>query len=437
MSGPEIILSVLLLAAAGAAVWFMLRARVLAERLVQQERQHALELESLDVRHRERMDDQKRSAEEAQARFQSMQEEFRRIIDQSASTAMKQSAEHLLKLTETKLKDAAERADADMRAGRTAVGGLLQPISDTLKRTEEKLAKLEQERSAAAARLEEQVRSLAGGSEALRKETLALTQALRRPEVRGRYGEVQLRRVVELAGMREWCDFDEQAESRDQDGRALRPDVVVRLPNSRSLAVDAKTNISAYLDAIEVGDAARREERLEAFARHVEEQALALGKKGYWQHLEASPEFVVMFIPGDQFIDAALQRRPGLLELAANSRVILASPSTLIGLLYAVHVGWREQGATQRADDLLKLARDLHERLATVLAYSEGLGKSLAGSVEKYNEFRSSLDRRVLPAVRRLEDLGAKGKKDAPEPPLIQTRPTLSPAESPAQTISE
>ena len=272
MSGPEIILSVLLLAAAGAAVWFMLRARVLAERLVQQERQHALELESLDVRHRERMDDQKRSAEEAQARFQSMQEEFRRIIDQSASTAMKQSAEHLLKLTETKLKDAAERADADMRAGRTAVGGLLQPISDTLKRTEEKLAKLEQERSAAAARLEEQVRSLAGGSEALRKETLALTQALRRPEVRGRYGEVQLRRVVELAGMREWCDFDEQAESRDQDGRALRPDVVVRLPNSRSLAVDAKTNISAYLDAIEVGDAARREERLEAFARHVEEQ---------------------------------------------------------------------------------------------------------------------------------------------------------------------
>lgn len=317
------------------------------------------------------------------------------------------------------------RADsaAEIDERKKAVDALVKPIAETLKRTDEKLATLEKDRAASDATLREHLRALAESSGSLRDQTGKLVQALRRPEVRGRYGEIQLQRVVELAGLRAFCDFDVQPSSRDSEDRLLRPDMVVRLPNGRRVAVDAKTNIDAYISAVEAPDRAQQDQLLQKFADHVADQAERLSAKQYGANLDGALDFVVMFIPGDQFVDAALQRRPELLELAAQKGIVLASPSTLIGLLRAVHVGWREKNLGEQAAELFTLGRELHERASVALAHADKLGGALEAAVKSYNGFVASVDGRLMPTLRKFEDAGAKSAKELTEPAPIEVSP--------------
>lgn len=397
--------------------------RVLHERVSQMSERHRDELESLAREAADRSALERRAFDEAKAEFESRSrqrdEEYRRAIQAAAGEALKQSAEHLLKLTESKVKDATDRAGAELDARRVAVEGLLRPIADTLKKTEEKLVAFDRGRAESVAALMEQTQALHRAHDGLKKETANLAQALRKPNVRGRYGEVQLRRVVELAGMRDYCDFSEQTTASNDEGSRLRPDMVVRMPGGRTVIIDAKTNIEPYLEAIEESDDVRRDSALERFALGMGAQVSALSKKSYWEAVGGAPEFVVMFVPGDQFVDAALSRDPSLIERAAEQRVIIASPSTLIGLLRAVFVGWREHNVAERAHELIALGRELHERTANVLDHAEALGEALNKAVDRYNKFQGSLDTRLMPTLRRFEQLDAKSGKELPQPQAV------------------
>jgi DNA recombination protein RmuC len=325
-----------------------------------------------------------------------------------AGESLQQSSEQFLRLAEQKLSAQQTSAMAEMDKRKALVDQLIQPIGEALKKTQEELRKIETARVDAYSGLRAQVQGIATTHDDLRRETARLVQALSNPNVRGRYGEIQLQRVAELAGMRAFCDFALQDAVRDGQGRLLKPDMTVRLPNERIIAVDAKTNISAYIEALKAATAAEAEPLMERFAQTVVEQVQALGKKNYWREFADSPEFVVMFVPGDQFVDAALARRPDLIDLAAQSNVILASPSTLIGLLRAVSVGWREKQLGDNARELLKLGKELHGRVATALGYSDKLGRSLKSAVEDYNQFVASIEARVLPTLRRFEESGTQ-----------------------------
>lgn len=415
-------------------------AGVLRERLAQTEARNREQLEAQEHHHAQRLTDERRAVAEARAdyeqRLKAREEQFRQAIQAVAADALKQSAEHLLKLTESKIKDATERAGVDLEARRAAVEGMVKPIAETLKRTDEKLQQFDRDRAASVSALSQQAASLAQAHDALRRETANLSNALRKPHVRGRWGEVQLKRVVELAGMRDYCDFVEQQSTRDDDGNAQRPDAVVRMPADRCVVIDAKANIGPYLEALDAPDDEAREACMERFAEGLANQVAKLSDKAYWKRFTNTPEFVVMFVPGDQFIDAALSRRPRLVESAAEQRVILASPSTLIGLLRAVYIGWREQHVSQRADELIRLGRELHERAAVVLDHAETLGEALNKAVDSYNRFQRSMDTRIMPTLRRFEALDARGTKDLPEPPSIVTlaRVNSLPAPNPNQS---
>ena len=259
----------------------------------------------------------------------------------------------------------------------------------------------------------------------LRDETSRLTRALSRPEVRGQYGELRLRRIAELAGMASYCDFTEQESQRDEEGNLLRPDMVVKLPNDRVIAVDAKANIYPYLEAVNARDDSEREQHLDQYARNIAEQAKRLADKRYWTLWRGSPDFVVMFLPGDQFMDAALQRRPDLIDVAAQQNVILVSPSSLIALLRAVHVGWREHRLAEEAQDLFALGKELHERAVTAFEHAGKLGDSIRQSLERYNKLVGSIDSRMMPTLKRFEDAGAKSAKELPELKPLDGAPRL------------
>lgn len=331
---------------------------------------------------------------------QRMKESFASLAGQVLDTSNKR----FLELAESKLATKQTQAAAELDQRTTAFASLVKPIAETLKKTEEKLVDIDRKNAG----LAQQVGDATQASFDLRKETARLVQALSKPQVRGRYGEIQLERVAELAGMRSYCDFASQDFMRDAEGNLLRPDMIVRLPNERVIAVDAKTNLEHYLQAVDATTPELAEAALVRFAEHVANQTRLLSKKGYWKELQSSPELVVMFVPGDQFIDAALQRRPDLIELAANHNIVLASPSTLIGLLRAVHVGWREKSLTDNALELFKLGSELHKRLGTAFTYADRLGRNLETALKSYNEFVGSVDGRLMPTLRKFEELGAQ-----------------------------
>lgn len=341
-------------------------------------------------------------------------EEAARRLDEHAAIE-KRMTDAFRTLTTDALKMSREEFLVQVRpvfeAAKKEQSDLVKPINEVLASTRERLDAIEKLRVESFARLHEKIEGVTGASEDLRSETERLTRALSRPEVRGRYGEIQLRRVAELAGMTSYCDFNEQESTRDDDGRLQRPDMVVKLPNDRVVAVDAKTNTYAYIEAVNARDDAERNRLMDDFARHVYEQARKLGDKAYWKEFQNSPEFVVMFVPGDHFIDAALTRRPDLIEFAAERRVVLASPSTLIALLRAVAVGWREHSLSEQAEELFKLGRELHERAAVAFEKIEELGGLIGRAGKKYNEVVGSIDGRLVPTLRKFEEAGAKSAR--------------------------
>jgi DNA recombination protein RmuC len=267
---------------------------------------------------------------------------------------------------------------------------------------------MEQRRTGAYSELREQVRSLSEAQALLRLEAGNLVRALRTPQVRGRWGEVQLKRVVELAGMAEHCDFTEQHSVDTAEGR-LRPDLVVHLPGGRTVVVDAKAPLSAYLEAAEATDEVRRSALLADHARQVRDHMVALSRKSYWEQLGATPEFVVLFLPGESFFSAALEQDGSLIEMGAERRVVLATPTTLISLLKAVSYGWKQEAVADNAKRISDSGRELHKRVSDMAGHVAKVGKALSASVEAYNSFVGSLESRVLPAARRLRELDAAG----------------------------
>jgi DNA recombination protein RmuC len=297
------------------------------------------------------------------------------------------------------------------------LAGYVRPLKDSLEKMDQQLQGVERIRQEAYGKLTESVGLLRGDQERLRTETGNLATALRAPHVRGRWGEIQLRRVIELAGMVEHCDFEEQLSQTDGDGNTLRPDVVVRLPGDKQVVIDSKVPLVAYLDAVreDLPDDERRA-KLADHARHVREHIHRLGQKAYWRQLPATPEFVVMFLPDETFLRAALEQDSSLVELAISNNVIPASPTNLIGLLRAVHYGWQQETIAESAREVSELGRELYKRLSTMGAHVGRLGKSLDSAVKAYNETVGSLERQVLVQARRFEKHGITGV----EPPELQ-----------------
>lgn len=286
-----------------------------------------------------------------------------------------------------------------------AVTRAVAPLHETLRRYEQRVAELERERVDAYAELREQVRSMTVVSDELRTETKQLVAALRAPQVRGRWGEHQLRRIVEVAGMLEHCDFEEQVTVTTENGTA-RPDLVIRLHGGRSVVVDAKVPFDAYLSAMEARTEQERDRHLEAHARHLRGHVDALAARSYWSAFEQTPEFVVLFVPADPFLDAALQRDPGLLEHAFSRNIVLATPATLMALLRTVAYTWRQEALARNAAAVHSLARELYRRLSTLGDHVAKLGNALGNAVTAYNRAVGSLEARVLVSARKLAELG-------------------------------
>lgn len=351
------------------------------------------------------------------------------VFDTLARRSLQDNSRNFLELARQNLDVHRSRAQGDLKAREQAVEALVSPIREALQRTERQIAEIEKERHEAFGNIRGLLESISLSQQSLSSETRNLVTALRRPEVRGQWGEMTLRRLVELAGMVEHCDFTEQEHTDSPDG-ALRPDMIVHLAEGRQLVVDVKTPLDAYLAAVEAPDDATREAALQRHARKVRERVRALAAKAYWSQFDRSPEFVILFIPGDQFLSAALARDPGLLDEALNQHVILATPTSFVALLKAVAYGWRQVALAENAKQIRDLASELHRRLATFTTHLSRVGRALTGSVEAYNSAVGSLERQVLPGARRFTELGVRARKPVdPLPPVDSVARTPQPPE--------
>ncbi|MFE3448517.1 DNA recombination protein RmuC [Nonomuraea sp. NPDC059194] len=338
-----------------------------------------------------------------------------------------------LELAETRMAASRAEATGDLDQRRQAVEHLVEPLKDLLARVEAQLRDTESGQRAARAELTQQMEFVRQSNDQLRSQTTALVRALQRPEARGRWGELQLRRVAEIAGMQRFCDFDEQVVEGPH-----RPDMVVRLAGGKNIVVDSKVSLAAYLEAAEAGDESMATVRLDAHARHVREHIDRLAAKSYWQSFNPSPEFVVLFIPGEAFLAPALERDPGLLEYAMTKRVHIATPTTLITMLRTAHYAWQQAALSENARAVFELGKELYERLSSLGRNVESLGKALTRAVESYNKTVGSLETRVLVTARKLHDLGVvDGDLDAPgmleglprplaSPELLETSPLIT-----------
>ena len=321
-----------------------------------------------------------------------------------------------------------EGAKVDLEAGQKAVAEVLRPVTDSLKRMDESIDQLEKARMAEMGSLRQQLESLNTAQGQLRNEAARLVHALQAPAVRGRWGEVQLRRVVELAGMVEYCDFEEQPTVAVEGG-IMRPDLIVRLPAGRSIVIDSKVSLRAYLDAARAEDEASRKRLLSEHAEQVRAHISRLAAKSYWRQFPEAPEFVVAFLPGETFFSAALEQDPELIEFGASQRVILATPTTVIALLKAIAYGWQHQKLAENARRISELGQTLHDRIRTFAGHFEDIRRHLTRTVESYNRAAGSLETRVLAGARRFKELGAGSGEDIETAETVQTAPRRLQAE--------
>ena len=338
-----------------------------------------------------------------------------------ASQALKQSNQAFLQLANETLSRFHNEARGELDKKEKAVEGLVKPIREALEKTEAQIREIEKERKQAYGALSSHLQQMATAQQQLQSETRNLVQALRRPEVRGQWGEMTLRRLVELAGMVEHCDFYEQEQHAAEDGSRMRPDMIVRMPGGREIVVDVKTPLDAYLNAMEAQDDAGRDGFLAQHVRNVRERVRELAAKSYWNQFDRAPDFVVLFIPGEQFLAAALDRDRELLEYALQQKVILATPTSLVALLRAVAYGWRQERLAENADRIRIAGEELYKRLATFAEHFGKLGGNLERTVQQYNKAAGSFDSKLVPGARKLTELGVQADKAVDEAPQIET----------------
>jgi DNA recombination protein RmuC len=348
-----------------------------------------------------------------------------------SADALKSNNKAFLDLARTTFETIQSNAKGDLDGRKQAIDSLVNPLREALEKYEKGIHEIESARQAAYGGLDEQLRTLAITNQQLQKETGSLATALRVPQVRGRWGEMTLRRSAELAGMSEYCDFSEQQTMETEAGRSQRPDMVVNLPGGRRIVVDAKVPLQAFLDAL---SGSTNEERAIAFAKHgqlVRDHMNALASRSYWEQFPDAPEVVVLFLPGESFFSAAVEQDRTLMEDGMEKRVILATPTTLIALLRAVAYGWRQEGLAKNSQEISDLGRQLHDRIRTFVAHFEGVGSSLRRAVENFNKARASLETRVLPGARKFKELKATSGDDIAEiEPIDEIPGSISPSES-------
>lgn len=464
MSNVLPILSLLTgIALGGGSVWFFLRAKI----------QHAFdrgrgEVETQRVALAERLDARQLSIDELNAQvrrldqqLQQLQETERNLREQGvelkttlqqerkqadeklavlndakqklsdafkalSAEALKTNNQSFLDLAKTTLEKFQESAKGDLDKRQQAIRDMVRPVRESLDKVDTKIQEIEKVRAGAYQGLREQVSSLMLSQKELRSETSNLVKALRRPQVRGRWGEIQLKRVVEMAGMLNHCDFYEQQSVETDEGNRLRPDLIVQLPAKKIVVVDSKTPLLAYLEAIEAPDDETRSAKLRDHARHVRKHIMDLSKKSYHAQFDQTPEFVVLFLPGEVFFSAALEYDPELIEIGVDHNVIIATPTTLIALLRAVYYGWRQEQLADNAKQISDLGRELYERLAAMGGHLAKVGKGLNAATESYNRAVGSLESRVLVTARKFKELNvAVGKTTIEELSPVETTPRM------------
>lgn len=369
-----------------------------------------------------KLEEGQKAADEKLAIIQEASEKFADAFKALSADALKSNNQAFLDLAATALERYREGSLGDLDGKHKAIEELVKPLQESLSKVDEKIQDLETARAGAYSGLIEQVKSLQETQENLKREAAGLVNALRTPAARGRWGEVQLKRVVELAGMVEHCDFVEQPSAEGEHGR-FQPDMVIKLPNHRQIVVDSKVSLSAYLDAAEARDEETRSARLRQHAQQIRMHLTKLSAKSYWEQFQPSPEFVIAFLPGESFFSAALDHDPGLIEFGVNQRVLLATPTTLIALLKAVAYGWRQDRVAESAQAISDLGKSLYARLRLLGEHFQEIQKHLERTNAAYNRAAATLESRVFASARRFKDLGAGVGGDLEVPPVVDNLP--------------
>ena len=363
-------------------------------------------------------DDKLRLLEEAR---DSLKDSFKAL----SADALSKNNESFIKLAEENLKKHQQSARDDLEKRQQAITKTVEPVSQTLKTFSERVNKIEERRIESEGSIKKELQKLSEMHLRLDQSTNSLVQALRAPQVRGQWGEMHLRRTVEMAGMINYCDFEEQSSVETDEGQRQRPDMLIRLPNERRVVVDSKVPIAAYLDALETDSSEVQSERMKAHARHLRTHIKDLSTKAYWSQFDNAPEFVVLFIPNEAIFSAALEEDPSLIELGVENKVILATPTTLIALLKAVAYGWQQEAITREAKEIAALGREIYDRLSVVIGHFVKLGKSIDQSVGNYNKAMNSVDSRLMVTARKFESLESASTEKLPEVNQIEKRPNL------------
>ena len=354
------------------------------------------------------------------------EEKFKMTFQALSGEALKSNNQAFLDLAQSSLEGVLNHAKGEFGVKEESIRNIVNALSDVLRRYEKQVHELEQKRAAEYGSLETHIKSLAASNQQLQKETVNLVSALRRPEVRGRWGEVTLRRVVELAGMTAHCDFTEQHSVNTDEGGRMRPDMIIHLPAARQIVIDSKVPLDAYMDAVAQESVEERRDMLTRHAQQLRRHMKMLAAKNYWDQFTQAPEFVVMFIPGEPFLSAALDIDHTFIEDAIDSRVIVATPTTLIALIRAIAFGWRQEQMAQHAQDIAQLGKELYDRFDPFLTHLNKTAECFSQAIVSFNKTILSLERRVLVSVRKFQELGAAGDKELPEVKVIEQQPMIA-----------
>ncbi|MEZ5534081.1 MAG: DNA recombination protein RmuC [Thiolinea sp.] len=409
--------NLLLIVALGMFLLGVLLAHFIYSRPLQQARR---EIERLQMQ----LHNEEQLHEERLLMLDDAQDRLHNTFAVASQRALRENNQQFLQLAEESMRRFHSESKADLEQRKQSIHHLVDPIKTALEKTEQQIQEIEKHRQASFGALGEQLRNLSADQATLRQETSKLSTALRMPGMRGQWGEMSLKRIVEMAGMVEHCDFLEQVQ-RSNEERTIRPDMVVRMPDQRELVIDAKSPMDAYMDAFATEDEAERLRYLTHHARRVREHVRTLAGKRYWEQFESAPDFVVLFMPGEQFLGAALEHDKNLMQDALEMRVILSTPATLMALLRAVAFGWQQAVLTENAGKIRDVGTELHKRLTIFVSHVEKLGKNLESGVDTYNRLLGSLERSVIPGAKKLSDLGISSGRELVEAEPLENSPRV------------